>query len=217
MSIKVPEFKSWDELNDFLESASSEELHALAVKHAECWASLSYCDEDQMLWDETAQHDELIFTRVLVAPNIDSKTLQLALETGSENTWHRALLSSTIMRSPAVTEEILLQIPADDMIDDLDVATALFFHTLASIDVLLYVLNQYPNNLIDALIYEEERDITHEERERDGSKRDELRKQHLRNFKAKWENVSISDRKPTQVEQEEFDEFLALASTGSNS
>lgn len=217
MSIKVPEFESWDELNDFLESASSEELHALAVKHAECWASLSYCDEDQMLWDETAQYDELIFTRVLVAPNVDSKTLQLALETGSENTWHRAFLSSTIMCSPAVTEETLLQIPADDMICDVDVATGLFFHTLASIDVLLYALNQYPNNLIHALIYEEERDMTYEERERNGPKRDELRKQHLRNFKAKWENVSISDRKPTQVEQEEFDEFLALASTDSNS
>lgn len=217
MSIKVPEFKSWDELNDFLESASSEELHALALKHAECWASLSYCDEDQMLWDEAAQYDELIFTRVLVAPNVDTKTLQLALETGSENTWHRAFLSSTIMSSPAVTEEILLQIPADDMICDVDVATALFFHALASIDVLLYALKNYPNNLIDALIFEEERDMTHEERERNGSKRDELRKQHLRNFKAKWENVSISDRKPTQVEQEEFDKFLALASTDSNS
>lgn len=71
MSAEVPEFESWNEFNEFLESASSEELHALALKHAECWASLSYCDEDQMLWDETAQYDELIFTRVLVAPNVD--------------------------------------------------------------------------------------------------------------------------------------------------
>lgn len=191
MSAEVPELESWDEFNEFLESASSEELHALAVKHAECWASLSYCDEDQMLWDETEQWDELIFTRVLVAPNVDSKTLQLALETGSENTWHRAILSSTIMRSSAVTTEILLQIPADDMICDEDVARALFFHSVANIDVLLYALNQYPNNLIDT--------------------------QNLRNFKAKWEDVSISDRKPTQEEQEEFDEFLELAATDSNS
>ena len=217
MLVEVPEFESWDEFNDFLELASSEELHSLAVKHAECWASLNFCDEDQMLWDEAEQWNELIFTRVLVAPNVDSKTLQLALETGSENSWHRAFLSSTIMSSPAITTEILLQIPADDMIDDAEVAEELFFHSAASIDVLLYALNQYPTNLIDALIYETERDMTHDERDRNRAKRDELRKQHLRNFKAKWEDVSISDRKPTQEEQEEFDEFLELAATDSNS
>ena len=209
MSVEVPEFESWDEMNEFLESASSEELHALAVKHAECWASLSFCDEDQILWDEAEDWDELIFTRVLVAPNVDSKTLQLALETGSENTRHRAILSSRIMSSSAVTTEILLQIPADDMIDDVYVAEALFFHSEANMDVLLYALNQYPNNLIEALIYETERDMSHDERDGNRAKRDELRKQHLRNFKAKWEDVSISDRKPTQEEQEEFDEFLA--------
>ena len=217
MSVEVPEFESWDEFNEFLESASLEELHALAVKHAECWASLSFCDEDQMLWDEAEQWDELIFTRVLVAPNVSGETLQLALETGSESTSSRAFLSSTIMSSPAVTTEILLQIPADDMIDDVDVARELFFHSVASIDVLLYALNQYPNNLIEALIYETERDMTHDERDSNRAKRDELRKQHLRNFEAKWEDVSKSDRKPTQEEQEEFDEFLELAATDSNS
>ena len=216
MSIEVPEFESWDEFNDFLASASPEELHALAVKHAECWTSLSFCDEDQMLWDEAEQWDELIFTRVLVAPNVDSKTLQLALETGSESTSSRAFLSSTIMSSPAVTEEILLQIPADDMIDDVDVARELFFHSVATIDVLLYALNQYPNNLIEALIYETERDMTHDERESNRAKRNELRKQHLHNFKAKWEDAAKSGRKPTHQEQEEFDEFLELAATDSN-
>ena len=216
MSVEVPEFESWDEFNDFLESASPEELHALAVKHAECWATLSFCDEDQMLWDEAEQWDELIFTRVLVAPNVSGETLQLALETGSESTSSRAFLSSTIMSSPAVTTEILLQIPADDMIDDVDVARELFFHSVASIDVLLYALNQYPNNLIEALIYETERDMTHDERDSNRAKRDELRKQHLRNFEAKWEDVSKSDRKPTQEEQEEFDEFLEIAATDSN-
>jgi hypothetical protein len=29
-------------------------------------------------------------------------------------------------------------------------------------------------------------------------------------FKAKWEEVSLVGRKPTQEEQEEFDEFLEL-------
>jgi hypothetical protein len=211
MSVEVPEFESWDEMNEFIESASSEELHALAIKHAECWASLSYCDEDQMLWDEAEDWDELIFTRVLVAPNVDSKTLQLAVETGSENTRHRAILSSRIMSSSAVTTEILLQIPADDMIDDVYVAEALFFHSVANMDVLLYALNQYPNNLINALIAEPELDMSDDEIARHRAKRDELQKQHLRNFKVKWEDVSISDRKPTQEEQEKFDEFLALA------
>ena len=35
-------------------------------------------------------------------------------------------------------------------------------------------------------------------------------------FKAKWEEVSLVGRKPTQEEQEEFDEFLELAATDSN-
>lgn len=210
MKAEVPEFESWDEFNEFLESASSEELHALAVKHSECWASLSYCDEDQMLWDETEQWDELIFTRVLVAPNLDSKTLQLALETGSENTWHRAFLSSTIMSSSAITEEILMQIPVDDMIDDVEVAGQMFFHPLATVDVLLNAINGYPNNLVESLIFETVRDMTQDERKSNRAKRDELRRDYLQKFKAKWEEVAKSDRKPTQEEQEIFDEFLEL-------
>lgn len=210
MSAEVPEFESWNEFNEFLESASSEELHALALKHAKCWASLSYCDEDQMLWDEAAQYDELIFTRVLLAPNVDSKTIQLALESGSESTWHRAFLSSTIMRSPAVTEETLLKIPADDMIDDVAVATTLFFHALASIDVLLYALREYPENLINHLIFEAHKDgLTSKAEE------DQLREDYLQKFKAKWEEVSKSDRKPTREEQEIFDEFLEFAAVDS--
>jgi len=215
MSVEVPEFESWDAFNEFLDSASSEELHALAVKHAECWATLSFCDVDQMLWDEAEDWGELVFTRVLVAPNVDSKTLQLAVETGSGDTWHRAFLSSTIMDSSAVTKEILLQIPADDMIDDVEVAEQLFFHSVASIDVLLYALNQYPTNLIDALIYETVRDMTEDERKSNRAKRDELRSEYLQKFKTKWEEVLKSDRKSTQEEQEEFDEFLELGANES--
>ena len=37
MPLEVPEDKSWDEFNDFIESASSEGLHALAAQYAECW------------------------------------------------------------------------------------------------------------------------------------------------------------------------------------
>lgn len=217
MSVEIPEFESWDELNEYVESASSAELHALAVKHAQCWASLSFCDEDQMLWDEAEDWGELVFTRVLEAPHVSSETLQLALETGSENSWHRAFLSSTIMSSPAVTEEILLQIPVDDMIDDVDVAREVFLHPVASIDVLLYVLDQYPNNLIEALIFETERDMTHDERDGNRAKRDELRENLLQKFKVKWEEVSLAGRKPNQEEQEEFDEFLELAAIDHNS
>jgi hypothetical protein len=97
------------------------------------------------------------------------------------------------------------------MIDDVYVAEALFFHSVANMDVLLYALNQYPNNLIDALIAEPELDMSDDQRVGNRAKWGELLAQHLRNFKAKWEDVSISDRKPTQEEQEEFDEFLALA------
>lgn len=216
MSLEVPEFESWDAFNEFLESASSAELHALAIKHAECWATLSFCDVDQMLWDEAEDWGELVFTRVLVAPNVDSKTLQLAVETGSGDTWHRAFLSSTIMDSSAVTKEILLQIPADDMIDDVEVAEQLFFHSAASIDVLLYALDQYPNNLIDALIYETEREMSIDERNKNQAKRDVLRNDLLLKFKTKWEEVLKSDRKSTKEEQEVFDEFLEFSAIDSN-
>jgi hypothetical protein len=215
--VEIPEFESWDELNEYVESASSAELHALAVKHAQCWASLSFCDEDQMLWDEAEDWGELVFTRVLEAPHVSLETLQLALETGSENSWHRAFLSSTIMSSPAVTEKILLQIPVDDMIDDVDTAEQMYFHPKASMDVLLYALNEYPNNVIEALIFETERDMSIDERNDNRAKRDELRKSLLQKFKAKWEEVSMGGRKPTQEEQEEFDEFLELAAIDHNS
>lgn len=217
MSVEIPEFESWDEFNEYVESASSEELHALAIKHAQCWATLSFCDEDQMLWDEAEDWGELVFTRVLEAPHVSLETLQLALETGSENSWHRAFLSSTIMSSPAVTEKILLQIPVDDMIDDVDTAEQMYFHPKASIEVLLYALNEYPNNVIEALIFETERDMSIDERNNNRAKRDELRKSLLQKFKAKWEEVSMGGRKPTQEEQEEFDEFLELSAIDHNS
>jgi hypothetical protein len=217
MSVEIPEFESWDEFNEYVESASSEELHALAIKHAQCWATLSFCDEDQMLWDEAEDWGELVFTRVLEAPHVSLETLQLALETGSENSWHRAFLSSTIMSSPAVTEKILLQIPVDDMIDDVDTAEQMYFHPKASIEVLLYALNEYPNNVIEALIFETERDMSIDERNDNRAKRDELRKSLLQKFKAKWEEVSMGGRKPTQEEQEEFDEFLELSAIDHNS
>jgi hypothetical protein len=215
--VEIPVFESWDEFNEYVESASSEELHALAIKHAQCWATLSFCDEDQMLWDESEDWGELVFTRVLEAPHVSLETLQLALETGSENSWHRAFLSSSIMSSPAVTEEILLQIPVDDMIDDVDTAEQMYFHPKASMDVLLYALNEYPNNVIEALIFETERDMSIDERNNNRAKRDELRKNLLQKFKAKWEEVSLNGRKPTQEEQEEFDEFLELSAIDHNS
>ena len=215
--MEIPEFESWDEFNEYVESASSEELHALAIKHAQCWATLSFCDEDQMLWDEAEDWGELVFTRVLEAPHVSLETLQLALETGSENSWHRAFLSSTIMSSPAVNEKILLQIPVDDMIDDVNTAEQMYFHPKASIEVLLYALNEYPNNVIEALIFETERDMSIDERNDNRAKRDELRKSLLQKFKAKWEEVSMGGRKPTQEEQEEFDEFLELSAIDHNS
>ena len=170
-----------------------------------------------MLWDEAEDWGELVFTRVLEAPHVSLETLQLALETGSENSWHRAFLSSTIMSSPAVTEKILLQIPVDDMIDDVDTAEQMYFHPKASIEVLLYALNEYPNNVIEALIFETERDMSIDERNNNRAKRDELRKSLLQKFKAKWEEVSMGGRKPTQEEQEEFDEFLELSAIDHNS
>jgi len=217
VSVEIPVFESWDEFNDYVESASSEELHAMAIKHAQCWATLNYCDEDQMLWDESEDWGELVFTKVLEAPHVGLETLQLALETGSADSWSRAFLSSTIMSSPAVNEEILLQIPVDDMIDDVDTAMQMYFHPEASIEVLLHALNEYPNNLIDAVIFETERDMSIDERKNNQAKRDELRENLLQKFKAKWEEVSLDGRKPTQEEQEEFDEFLELSAIDHNS
>jgi hypothetical protein len=71
--------------------------------------------------------------------------------------------------------------------------------------------------VIEALIFETERDMSIDERNDNRAKRDELRKSLLQKFKAKWEEVSMGGRKPTQEEQEEFDEFLELSAIDHNS
>jgi len=34
------EFETWEEFNEYINSASSSQLHSLAIKHADCWAQL---------------------------------------------------------------------------------------------------------------------------------------------------------------------------------
>lgn len=197
MAEQINKFKSWEEFNEFMLSATSSQLHELALKHADCWATLQYCEEDQMLWDEAEDWGELIYTRVVGAPHISSATLEFVVNGGSENTWHRAYLSSTIMESPAITTEILLKISVDDYIDDLETARQMFFHPLATIDVIKHVIEDYPE-MIDRLTYGDE--------SRSAENREEL----VKKAQAKWLEISEADRNPTKEEQTMFNEFLGI-------
>lgn len=194
MSEVTTEFESWDEFNEFLKSASSSQLYELAVKHNDCWVDLDFCKEDQMLMDEGGDDlGELIYIRVLGAPNINSKTLDFAIDMGSQSTWHRAYLNSTIMVNPAITTELLLKIPVDDYLDDLHTARQMFFHPLASIDVIKHVIEDYPE-MINRLRSEEDLE--------------EL----VQKAQARWLEISETDRNPTEEEQEMLELFLGISS-----
>jgi len=197
MSDHINEFETWEEFNEFMMSATASQLHSLAVKHADCWATLEFCAEDQMLWDEAEDWGELIYTRVMSAPNVTSETLEFAAGGGSENTWHRAYLSSTIMDSPAITAEILLKISVDDYIDDVETARQMFFHPLATIEVIKHVIDDYPE-MINRL--------TSGDESRSAENGEEL----VKKAQTKWLEISETDRKPTKEEQVQFEEFLGI-------
>jgi hypothetical protein len=199
MTEVTTEFESWDEFNEFLESASSSQLYELAVKHVDCWVDLNFCSEDQMLWDEGDDLGDLIYIRVMGAPNTSSKTLEFGIDMGSQSTWHRAYLNSTIMVSPAITTELLLKIPVDDYLDDCDTARQMFFHPLASIDVIKHVIDDYPE-LIDRLDYSESPS---------GAKNKE---EFVQKAQARWLEISETDRNPTSEEQEMLEVFLRIFS-----
>jgi len=193
MSEVSTEFESWDEFNEFLKSASSSQLHELANKHIDCWVDLDFCKEDQMLMDEGGNLGDLIYIRVMGAPNTSSKTLEFGIDMGSQSTWHRAYLNSTIMESPAITTELLLKIPVDDYLDDCDTARQMFFHPLASIDVIKHVIDDYPE-MIDRLSSDEDSE--------------EL----VKKAQARWLEISETDRNPTSEEQEMLELFLGISS-----
>ena len=123
----IPEFETWEDFNDFLLEATSLDLHSLAVKHTDCWSNQALCEEEEMLWDEGDNLDEVVFIRVVGAQNVSEQTLRYILECGSPNTEWRAVLSNAIMSSPAITSEILTLIPVDDYVNDGVVAFEMFF------------------------------------------------------------------------------------------
>jgi hypothetical protein len=171
-------------------------------------ATLSFCKEDQMLWEESGDWGELIFIRVLLAKNMNIQTLKFALQVGSESTQSRAFLSLTLMDSPAITSELLLEIPVDDAIDDKDTARQMFFHPLASIDVLKHVIDSFPE-MIDLLVYQEFQDDSSVV---DPDLRKEFRESLIIKVKSKWQEVSSNDRPPNSAEQESFDLFVSRQS-----
>jgi len=195
MTEVTTEFESWDEFNEFLKSASSSQLHELANKHIDCWVDLDFCKEDQMLMDEGGNLGDLIYIRVMGAPNTSSKTLEFGIDMGSQSTWHRAYLNSTIMESPAITTELLLKIPVDDYLDDCDTARQMFFHPLASIDVIKHVIDDYPE-MIDRLHFTESPN----------------QEEFVQKAQARWLEISETDRNPTSEEQEMLEIFLGIFS-----
>jgi hypothetical protein len=196
MAEQINKFESWEEFNEFMLSATSYQLHELVLKHADCWVTFEWCEEDQMLMDETEDIGEIIYTRALSAPQVSSETLEYAAEEGSQSTWHRAYLSSILMESPAITTEILLKIPVDDYIDDVDTARQMFFHPLATIDVIKHVIEDYPE-MINRLTSASSRATENEE-------------EFVKKAQARWLEISETDRVPTKEEQVLLNEFLGI-------
>lgn len=206
----VVKFETWEEFNDYVLTATSAQLHELAVKHADCWLDFDSCDEDTMLWEETEDWGELIPTRVLGAPNASTETLIFSLECGAE-TWMRARRSGFVMDSPAITTEILLMIPVDDLIDDAWSSKQLFLHPKSTLEVLLHVIQSCP---ADSLIAWYVRDA-----ELDGGDLAALNKfrvETIQKMESKWQEVSLSGRTPTEEEQSLFSWAIGMNEEVSN-
>jgi hypothetical protein len=206
MSNKPNKFENFEQLDSFIAEASASELHEVAIEHASCWETQEFCEADTFFYDETSELGELIFTRVIGAPKVSTETLIFALGCASQSTWHRAYLSSVVMNSPAITVDILLQIPVDDLIDDAPVADELIFHPISNAAVVLRAIDQFPNNLINTLVYKRFRD----EQVTDEQKMD-FKNQKIEQFNELWKRFETTAQAPTEEETARFIEFIEIA------
>jgi hypothetical protein len=106
------EFESWDESEDYIKVASSDQLHELALEHLDCWGHYEErCDLENEIIEDFGS-DEMIILRVIAAKNVTTKTLIAALDNGSPDGDWASNMSYAVMNSPAITKEVLLKIPA---------------------------------------------------------------------------------------------------------
>jgi len=209
------QFETWEDFNDFLSHGTPTDLHSLALKHTGCWTTQALCDQEEMLCAEADSLNEVIFIRVAGAKNVSEQTLKYLLECGSPNTEWRASLSGALMSSPAITSEILTLIPVDDYVDDGDIALEMFFHELANLDVISHIA-------LEGLGISEIVDLAAAEKfgsvgqETDWSQRNKYRREILLRMQAKWEEVSVVGRAPTQDEIESIPDVITYLLTTSS-
>lgn len=111
MSNFTIEFESWDEYDEYITEASTDELHALLLEHAKCWSE-NICDMEFAFMEEIDDKREAVVIKVLGAKNVGVQTVNLALDEGANDGQYAITLSYAVMASPAINKELLLKTPA---------------------------------------------------------------------------------------------------------
>jgi hypothetical protein len=156
MSNFTIEFESWDEYDAYIKEATTEELHALLLEHANCWSE-KICDMERTFIEEWGDLGEAIVIKIVGAKNVGTHTLEFALERGSADGEWANRLSYAVMYSPAIDKDTLLKTPALDH----EQAWWIMNHDLADIDVIKNLDSTHGYSVRDTvsrLLYAEQTD-----------------------------------------------------------
>jgi hypothetical protein len=145
------EFESWAESEEYLKTASAEQLHELALEHLPCWdGEEERCDFDKESLEDGGL-DSTIILRVIDAQNVSTKTLIAALDNGSPDGDWASDMSYAVMSSPAITKEVLLKVTAWNH----EQAWWIINHELADREVIenLEASGYYVSEIIDRVLW----------------------------------------------------------------
>ena len=140
------DFESWDEYDEYIKEASSEELHSLLLEHAKCWPE-GICEMELAFMEEADDKCEAIVIKVLSASNVSTQSIDVALEYGSSDGENALTLSYAVMESPAMNKEMLLKTPAWDH----EQAWWIMNHELADADVIKNLDETHGYSLSDTI------------------------------------------------------------------
>lgn len=156
MSDFIIKFESWDEYDEYIKEASTDELHSLLLEHAKCWSE-GICDMELAFMEEVDDKREAVVIKVLGAENVGVKTINLALDEGANDAEYAITLTYAVMASPAINKELLLKTPAWNH----EQAWWIMNHKLADSDVVKNLDSAYGYSVIDTvsrLMYLEQND-----------------------------------------------------------
>jgi hypothetical protein len=156
MRTMMNEFESWDEYDEYIREASSDELHTLLVEHAKCWPE-GFCEMEAEFIEELEDNREAIVIKVLGSKSVGAQSLEVALENGSSDGEYALTLTYAAMASPAINKELLLKTPAWDH----QQAWWIMNHELADADVIKNLEETHGYSLsetISRIMYMEQND-----------------------------------------------------------